>query len=116
MKLVGTILLACLLLGAALAGCVAVINDEDSMGHTIHSRSGTIQLSSHEYDDGYYEDEYDDGYGRGGDGGYSDGNQGYGGGGGRSGDNDGEGSCRSFCNNTIVPDPRDDPDRDRERR
>lgn len=48
--------------------------------------------------------EYDDDWGRGGDGGYSEGHQGYGGGGGRSGDMEqGDGrNCRNFCDNTII--------------
>lgn len=55
MKAVGWIIGAIFLAGVAVAACVAVINDEDSMP--------VVQLVSHEYDDGgYYDDRGDQNY------------------------------------------------------
>lgn len=87
MKLVAIIVGAVFVLGALVAGCIAVVNDEDSLG--------PIQLVSHERDRCY--DDCGDDWGGG-----SDGNSGGDYEGGRSGDQgNGDGQCRNFCNITV---------------
>jgi hypothetical protein len=95
MSVIGWIVAIVFVLGLAVAGCIAVANDEDSLGR--------MQLVSHDYDGGCWEgecggyDERNGGYGdgRGGDGRF---------GGGRSGDYDGGpgDDCRNFCDNIIY--------------
>lgn len=88
MKPIGWIIAIIFVAGLAVAGCIAVVNDEDSMARL------PVILASHDYD------ERGDG---------SDGNRGYDGEGGRSGDMEqGDGrNCRNFCDNVIyIPDPR----------
>lgn len=61
MKIIGWVLLAAFFVGMLVAGCMAWVNDEDSMGPV------QLQLVSHERDRCYDEDCYDqggyDGYG-----------------------------------------------------
>jgi hypothetical protein len=73
------------LAGLLVASCVALVNDEDSMGR--------VQLVSHDYECQSH-DGCDDWGGSG-----SDGNTGYGGEGGQGGDTDqrGDHNCRNFC-------------------
>ena len=90
MRIMGWIIAAVFVAGLVVAGCIAVVNDEDSLG--------PIVLIDHEYggdDYRYEEDSGGYGDGRGGDGRYA---------GGRSGDNDQRGNenCRNACGNTVV--------------
>lgn len=84
MKLVLIIVGVVFVLGALVAGCIAVVNDDNSLG--------SIRLVSHERDRCY--DDCGDDWGGG-----SDGNSGGDYEGGRSGDNDqrGDHNCRNFC-------------------
>ena len=91
MKPIGWLIAAIFLAGVLVAGCIALVNDEDAYA--------PIVLVSHEYDDGdryrYEEDSGGSGDRRGGDGRYA---------GGRSGDYDGGpgDDCRNACVNTII--------------
>jgi hypothetical protein len=82
-KALAAIIIAIFIAGLLVAGCVALVNDEDSLGR--------IQLVSHERDRCY--EDCDDW------GGGSDGNTGYDGEGGQGGDTDqrGDHNCRNFC-------------------
>lgn len=83
MKVLAIIIGVVFLAGVLVAGCVALVNDDDSLGR--------VQLVSHRYEDPCRD--YGDC-----DGG-SDGNSGGDYEGGRSGDNDqrGDHNCRNFC-------------------
>lgn len=48
MKTLGWIIIAIFAMGVLVAGCVALVNDEDAYG--------PVQLVSHEYDEGGYDD------------------------------------------------------------
>jgi hypothetical protein len=50
-KVIVTVVVCLILFGALVAGCIAVVNDEDSFG--------PIQLVSHDYDGGYDEGDCD---------------------------------------------------------
>lgn len=87
MKLVAIIAGVIFLLGVLVAGCIAVVNDDDSMGRVV--------LTSHRYEDPC--DEYGDCEDGGGD--YQGGPSGGRYEGGRGGENDqrGDHNCRNFC-------------------
>lgn len=100
MKLVLVIVGVIFVLGALVAGCIAVVNDEDSLGRTFNEQAVSFMVpasaarfvASHERDRCY--DDCGDDWGGG-----SDGNSGGDYEGGRSGDNDqrGDHNCRNFC-------------------
>jgi hypothetical protein len=103
MKPIGWLIAAIFLAGVLVAGCIALVNDEDAFGG--------IVLVSHDYDDGCWDGECGrqrgDQYGGDGRGGYSGGPSGgyyEGGQGGDDYDGDGNGNrCRNFCVYPVEP-------------